>query len=148
MRPGRNGLDTPMTPDRRTTGTTGMSVRKRAGSNMRSPLSVRATLFVICFIRLDVYAPVTPRPPCSRRRYPCPGMVINRSLFSLGIDIALHLRPATTRKEAMDPKLTLLFVLIGAVVALSHLTDDNLTRMRRQLADRRWRNFVRISRKI
>jgi hypothetical protein len=48
----------------------------------------------------------------------------------------------------MDPKLTLLFVLIGAVVALSHLTDDNLTRMRRQLADRRWRNFVRISRKI
>jgi hypothetical protein len=75
-------------------------------------------------------------------------MVINRSLFSLGIDIALHLRPAATRKEAMDPKLTLLFVLIGAVVALSHLTDDNLTRMRRQLADRRWRNFVRISRKI
>jgi hypothetical protein len=48
----------------------------------------------------------------------------------------------------MDPKLTMLFVLIGAVVVLSHLTDDNLTRMRRQLIDRRWRNFVRISRKI
>ena len=48
----------------------------------------------------------------------------------------------------MDPKLTMLFVLIGAVVVLSHLTDDNLTRMRRQLVDRRWRNFVRISRKI
>jgi len=48
----------------------------------------------------------------------------------------------------MDPKLTMLFVLIGAVVVLSHLTDDNLTRVRRQLVDRRWRNFVRISRKI
>ena len=48
----------------------------------------------------------------------------------------------------MDPKLTMLFVLIGAVVALSHLTDDNLTRLRQQLTDRRWRNFVRVSRKI
>lgn len=48
----------------------------------------------------------------------------------------------------MDPKLTMLFVLIGAVVALSHLTEDNLTLMRRQLIDRRWRNFMRISRKI
>ena len=48
----------------------------------------------------------------------------------------------------MDPKLTMLFVLIGAVVVLSHLTDDNLTRVRRQLVDRHWRNFVRISRKI
>jgi hypothetical protein len=48
----------------------------------------------------------------------------------------------------MDPKLTMLFVLIGVVVVLSHLTDDNLTRVRRQLIDRRWRNFVRISRKI
>ncbi len=48
----------------------------------------------------------------------------------------------------MDPKLTLLFMLIGTVVVLSHLTDENLTRMRRQLMDRRWRNFVRLSRKI
>ena len=48
----------------------------------------------------------------------------------------------------MDPKLTILFMLIGAVVVLSHLTDDNLTRVRRQFVDRRWRNFVRISRKI
>ncbi len=48
----------------------------------------------------------------------------------------------------MDPKLTMLFMLIGAVVVLSHLTDENLTRMRRQLVDRRWRNFVRLPRKI
>jgi len=48
----------------------------------------------------------------------------------------------------MDPKLTLLFMLIGAVVALSHLTDENLTRVRRQLIARRWRPFVRSSRKI
>lgn len=48
----------------------------------------------------------------------------------------------------MDPKLTMLFMLIGAVVVLSHLTDENLTRMRRQLVDGRWRNFVRLPRKI
>jgi hypothetical protein len=48
----------------------------------------------------------------------------------------------------MDPKLTLLFLLIGAVVGLSHLSEENLTRMRRQLVDRRWRQFVRIRRKF
>ena len=48
----------------------------------------------------------------------------------------------------MDPKLTLLFVFIGAVVVLSHLTEDNVSRVRRQLSDRRWRQFVRLSRKI
>jgi hypothetical protein len=42
----------------------------------------------------------------------------------------------------MDPKLTLLFLLIGTVVGLSHLSDDSLSRMRRQLIDRRWREFV------
>ena len=48
----------------------------------------------------------------------------------------------------MDPKLTILFMLIAAVVVLSHLTDENITRMRRQFVERRWRNFVRLSRKI
>jgi hypothetical protein len=48
----------------------------------------------------------------------------------------------------MDPKLTLLFLLIGTVVGLSHLSDDNLSRMRRQLIDRRWREFVRGRRKF
>jgi hypothetical protein len=48
----------------------------------------------------------------------------------------------------MDPKLTLLFMLIGAVVVLSHLTEENVARVWRQLSDRRWRQFVRISRKF
>jgi hypothetical protein len=42
----------------------------------------------------------------------------------------------------MDPKIALLFLLIGAVIVLSHLSDENLGRMRRQLAVRRWREFV------
>jgi hypothetical protein len=42
----------------------------------------------------------------------------------------------------MDPKLTILFMLIGAVVALSHMTEENLGRVRRQLVYRRWREFV------
>jgi hypothetical protein len=46
----------------------------------------------------------------------------------------------------MDPKLALLFLLIGAVIGLSHLTDDNLGRVR-QLVPRRWREFVPRRRK-
>jgi hypothetical protein len=56
--------------------------------------------------------------------------------------------PALQRGYSMDPKLTLLFLLIGTVVGLSHLNEENLTRMRRQLIDRRWREFVRIRRKF
>jgi hypothetical protein len=47
----------------------------------------------------------------------------------------------------MDPKLTILFLLIGAVIALSHLSDENLGRMRRQIVGRRWHEFVPLRRK-
>ncbi|MEP7029435.1 MAG: hypothetical protein ABI830_00715 [Pseudolabrys sp.] len=47
----------------------------------------------------------------------------------------------------MDPKLTILFVLIACVIALSHLTEENLGRMRRQLAGRTWREFIPLRRK-
>ena len=47
----------------------------------------------------------------------------------------------------MDPKLTILFLLIGAVIGLSHLNDENLGRMRRQLVGRRWREFVPLRRR-
>ncbi len=42
----------------------------------------------------------------------------------------------------MDPKLTLLFLLIGSIIGLSHLNDDKLARVRLQLVIRRWREFV------
>jgi hypothetical protein len=42
----------------------------------------------------------------------------------------------------MDPKLAILFLLISSVIGLSHLNDENLARMRRQLVARRWREFV------
>lgn len=47
----------------------------------------------------------------------------------------------------MDPKLTILFMLIGAVIVLSHLTEENLGRMRRQFVDRRWRKIVLLRRR-
>ena len=47
----------------------------------------------------------------------------------------------------MDPKITLLFMLIGSVIGLSRLGDVNLDRVRRQLADRQWREFVPKRRK-
>jgi hypothetical protein len=42
----------------------------------------------------------------------------------------------------MDPKLTILFLLIGTVIGLSHLSEENLDRVRRRIAARRWREFV------
>lgn len=47
----------------------------------------------------------------------------------------------------MDPKLAILFFLISGIIALSHLTEENVQRMRRQLAMRRWREFVPGQRK-
>jgi hypothetical protein len=48
----------------------------------------------------------------------------------------------------MDPKLTLLFLLIGIIVGLSHLGDGDLRRSWRPLFNLRWREFVRLRRKI
>jgi hypothetical protein len=48
----------------------------------------------------------------------------------------------------MDPKLTILFVLIACVILLSHLSEENLGRMRRQFANRRWRELVPSRRRI
>jgi len=47
----------------------------------------------------------------------------------------------------MDPKLTILVMLIGAIIALSHLNDENLGRMRRQIVDRRWREMMPLRRR-
>jgi len=42
----------------------------------------------------------------------------------------------------MDPKITLLFLLIGSVIGLSYLSDEKWGRFLRQLNSMRWRNFV------
>jgi hypothetical protein len=46
------------------------------------------------------------------------------------------------KRRMMDPKIALLVLLIAAVVGLSHLSDENLGRMRQQFAGRRWREFM------
>jgi hypothetical protein len=48
----------------------------------------------------------------------------------------------------MDPKLALLFILIGCVIGLSHLSDESLGRVRRQLAAGRWREFIPKRRRV
>ncbi|MCF8478622.1 MAG: hypothetical protein K9G60_16465 [Pseudolabrys sp.] len=42
----------------------------------------------------------------------------------------------------MDPKLTILFLLIGSIIALSHLDESALNRTRRLFAVRKWRGLV------
>ena len=43
----------------------------------------------------------------------------------------------------MDPKLTLLVMLIGAIVALSNVNREGVDQMRRSLAGRGWRRILR-----
>jgi len=52
------------------------------------------------------------------------------------------------RGQSMDPKITLLIVLIASVIGLSYLTEENLGRLRRQLGQRRWRGFVPLRRRV
>ena len=39
----------------------------------------------------------------------------------------------------MDPKLTILFVLFGAIIGLSYLQAEHMERVKDRLALRRWR---------
>jgi hypothetical protein len=47
----------------------------------------------------------------------------------------------------MDPKIALLFSLIGAVIALSYLSEDNLRRLKRQFSSLGWRQLALPRRK-
>jgi hypothetical protein len=47
----------------------------------------------------------------------------------------------------MDPKLALLFLLIGTIIGLSNLSEESIARLWRQLIVRRWRGIVRGRRK-
>ena len=42
----------------------------------------------------------------------------------------------------MDSKLAILAVLIGTILALAHLNEDSVARLRRPFGNRRWREFV------
>jgi hypothetical protein len=42
----------------------------------------------------------------------------------------------------MDPKLTMLFLLIGSIIGLSHLSREAITKMKRKFDDQRWRGIV------
>ena len=48
-------------------------------------------------------------------------------------------RRARTGTRTMDPKLTMLFVLFGSIIALSNLRMDHLARLKDGLSLRRWR---------
>lgn len=43
----------------------------------------------------------------------------------------------------MDPKLTLLVMLIGAIVTLSNVKREGIEQLRRAVAGRRWRQILR-----
>lgn len=48
----------------------------------------------------------------------------------------------------MEPKIALLFLLIASVVGLSHLNDDVVGRIRRQLGEGRWREILPRRRRV
>jgi len=50
-------------------------------------------------------------------------------------------------EEKMDPKLAIFVVLIGSIIAMSHLDAGRLARMRRQFTLRHWRASLPSRRK-
>jgi hypothetical protein len=44
----------------------------------------------------------------------------------------------------MDPKLTILFLLIGTIIGLSRHGDENLAKMKRQPHSVGWRNIALV----
>ena len=48
----------------------------------------------------------------------------------------------------MEPKIALFFLLIASVIGLSHLTDEVVGRMRRQLGEKRWREILPRRRRV
>ena len=42
----------------------------------------------------------------------------------------------------MDPKLAMLFLLVGIIISLSHLSRENLTKMKSEFDGQRWRVIV------
>jgi hypothetical protein len=48
----------------------------------------------------------------------------------------------------MEPKIALFFLLIASVVGLSHLDDELVGRIRRQLSELRWREILLWLRRV
>jgi hypothetical protein len=48
----------------------------------------------------------------------------------------------------MEPKIAVLFILIASVVGLSHLNEEFVSRMRRQLGKGRWREILPRRRRV
>jgi hypothetical protein len=48
----------------------------------------------------------------------------------------------------MEPKIALLFLLIGSVIGLSHLNGEAIGRVRRQFGAQRWREMLPRRRRI
>jgi hypothetical protein len=42
----------------------------------------------------------------------------------------------------MDPKLTMFFLLFGTVIGLSHLSRENLTKMKSEFDGQGWRDIA------
>ena len=48
----------------------------------------------------------------------------------------------------MDPKIAILFALIGTIIILSYLTEEKLRRIRRPFTGRGWRQLMPSRRRI
>jgi hypothetical protein len=62
--------------------------------------------------------------------------------------VACHPFRRIEQDDPMEPKITLFFLLIGSVIGLSHLNDEVVSRMWRQLGGGRWREILPRRRRV
>jgi hypothetical protein len=69
--------------------------------------------------------------------------------FNFGMLFALLRVSGRTEQDGpMEPKIALLFLLIACVIGLSHLNDEVVGRVRRQLSEGRWREILPRRRRV
>ena len=66
-------------------------------------------------------------------------------LFAL---VACHPFRRIEQDDPMEPKIALFFLLIASIIGLSHLNDEVVGRMRRQLGEGRWREILPRRRRV
>jgi hypothetical protein len=73
-------------------------------------------------------------------------------IFTVGLDFAqrdaLAIGGVQERGEPLDPKLAMLIVLFGVIIALSHLSTGQVERMRERIALRRRRKNAPVTDEI
>jgi hypothetical protein len=135
LKPGRSGTAAPITPENHTTGTTGVSERKRAGINGPSVSAITFMRSGIGAVAIRLGAAMTGSYATNVTESKARRNFRVFVFFTSGVAFAFNELTKWSWKldwgDVMDPKLAMLIVLFGSIIGLSYLSAENLARLKR-----------------